>query len=166
MFRAAKSALLAAVATTVALLAVLALTSCARTGEQAATTTDTRTAVRTLLDTYVDEMNRADSTAVVSAYAPDSQATVAGRERFFRGPGLITRTAGEGPLAMGHNTYSIDTLDVIPIEKVHALALVVYTVEPADEDIPAFHTTATYVLEKAGAKWQIVHAHVCPAREM
>ena len=56
--------------------------------------------------------------------------------------------------------------EVYPIEGHHALALVVYTVEPSDQDIPAFHTTGTYVLEKTAVKWQIVHAHVCPAREM
>jgi len=164
MFRAAKSALLAAAATTVAMLTVLALAGCARTASQQPA--NPHTEIRALFDTYVDALNRSDSIGVLASYAPDSQATLAGRERFFRGPGIITRTAGEGPLSMGQNTYSIDTLDVVPIEKVHALALVVYTVEPSDEDIPAFHTTATYILEKAGAKWQIVHAHVCPAREM
>jgi hypothetical protein len=70
------------------------------------------------------------------------------------------------PLSQGQNAYSIDTLDVVPIEGAHALALVVYTVEPSDQDIPAFHITGTYVLEKTSVRWQIVHAHVCPAREM
>jgi len=162
MSRAANHAALAA--TVVVALAVLALAGCTRSAEKPAA--DPRMEVRLLFDTYVDAMNRSDSTAVMSAYAPDSQATLAGRERFFHGPGAISRTAGEGPLPMGQNTYSVDTLFVIPIEKAHALALVVYTVEPSDQDIPAFHTTATYVLEKLGAKWQIVHAHVCPAREM
>jgi ketosteroid isomerase-like protein len=162
MFRAAKSALLAAVATTVALLAALTLTSCARIGDKPA---DPRMEVRLVLDNYVDAMNRSDSTGVMSAYAPDSQATLAGREHFFHGPGAVSRTAGEGPLPMGQVAYSIDTLDVVPIEKYHALALVVYTVDPSDQDIPAFHTTATYLLEKTNARWRIIHAHVCPARE-
>ena len=126
---------------------------------------DVRAQVRALFDGYVEGLNRADSTGITSAYAPDSQATLAGRERFFRGPGVISRTAGE-PLSIGQNTYSIDTLEVFPIENSHALALVVYTVEPSDQDLPAFHTTGTYVLERFGPKWRIVHAHVCPAREM
>jgi len=153
-----------ATTTALALLAVLALAGCARPSEKPAG--DPRMEVKLLFDTYVEAMNRSDSTGVVAAYAPDSLATVAGRERFFHGPGAISRTAGEGPLPIGQDMYSVDTLIVVPIEKAHALALVVYTVEPADQDIPAFHTTATYVLEKSGAKWQIVHAHVCPAREL
>ncbi len=164
MSRASKSVTLASL-TTLVLLAVLCLAGCARTsGEQAAA--DARAGVRALFNSYVEALNRSDSTGVLAAYAPDSQATLAGRERFFRGPGVITRTAGEGPLPMGQNTFSLDTLEVFPIERTHALALVVYTVEPADLDIPAFHATATYVLERFGAKWQIIHAHVCPAREM
>ena len=52
----------------------------------------------------------------------------------------------------GQNTYAIDSLDVVPIEKAHALALVAYTIDPADQDIPAFQTTASYLLEKSGGK--------------
>jgi len=158
MSRASKSVALA-------LLAALALAGCGGTSEKQAVAAP-RAEVRALFDAYVKALNRSDSTGVLAAYAPDSQATLAGRERFFRGPGVITRTAGEGPLPMGQNIYSLDTLEVLPIEKNHALALVVYTVEPADQDIPAFHATATYVLERSGAKWRIIHAHVCTAREM
>jgi hypothetical protein len=161
MSRASKAAALSVIA---ALFLLLTLTSCARIGEKQAG--DPRMEVKLLLDNYIDAMNRSDSTGVQSAYAPDSEATLAGREHFFHGPGAISRTAGEEPLPMGQFAYSIDTLDVVPIERNHALALVVYTVDPADQDIPAFHTTATYVLKRSGAKWQIIHAHVCPAREM
>ena len=52
------------------------------------------------------------------------------------------------------------------IAKDHALALVIYTVEPSDQDVPDFHTTGTYLLERISNKWRIVHAHICPAREM
>jgi hypothetical protein len=86
-------------------------------------------------------------------------------EHFVHGPQAVAWPNGEGLLPMGQNAYAIDSLTVIPIEKNHALALVVFAVDPSDQDIPAFHTTATYVLEKSGAKWQIIHAHVCPARE-
>lgn len=161
MSRAAKLVALAGLA----LLATLALAGCARIGENQPDATDTRTAVRALFDSYVDALNRSDSTGVLSAYAPDSQPTMAGRDEFFRGQDAIGKTAGETLLNPGQNTYELDSLDVIPIEKAHALALVEYAVEPSDQDIPAFHTTATYVLEKAGAKWRIIHAHVCPARE-
>ena len=158
MSRATKLAMLGVFA----LLAALALTSCARIGEKPA---DPRMEVKLLLDNYVDAKNRSDSTGVVAAYAPDSQATLAGMEHFVHGPHAVAWPAGEGLLPMGQNSYAIDSLDVVPIERNHALALVVYTVDPSDQDIPAFHTTATYVLEKSGAKWQIIHAHVCPARE-
>jgi ketosteroid isomerase-like protein len=140
----------------------LALTSCARIGEKSA---DPRMEVKLLLDNYVDAMNRSDSTGVLAAYAPDSQATLAGMEHFVHGPQAVAWPAGEGLLPMGQNSYAIDSLDVVPIEKDHALALVIYSVDPSDQDIPPFHTTATYVLERSGAKWQIMHAHVCPARE-
>ena len=143
-------------------LTALILTSCARIGDKPA---DPRMEVKLLLDNYVDAMNRSDSTGVMAAYAPDSQATLAGLEHFVRGPQAVAWPNGEGLLPMGQNAYQIDSLDVVPIEKNHALALVVYSVDPSDQDIPAFHTTATYVLEKSGAKWQIIHAHVCPARE-
>jgi len=146
-----------------ALLAVLALTSCARMGEKPA---DPRQEVKLLLDNYVDAMNRSDSTGVVSAYAPDSQSTLAGVEHFVHGPQAVAWPNGEGLLPMGQNAYAIDSLTVIPIENNHALALVVFAVDPSDQDIPAFHTTATYLLEKSNAKWHIIHAHVCPAREM
>lgn len=164
MSRASKSVALAAL-TTLVPLALVGLAGCARTSERRAAE-GTRAEVRALFDSYVKALNRSDSTGALAAYAPDSQATLAGRERFFRGPGVIGRTAGEGALPMGQNTFSLDTLAVIPIERTHALALVVYTVEPADQDIPAFHVTGTYVLQRSGAKWQIIHAHVCPAREM
>lgn len=158
MSRTARLASLAALV----LLAPLALTSCARIGEKPA---DPRMEVKLLLDNYVDAMNRSDSTGVVAAYAPDSEATLAGMEHFVHGPKAVAWPNGEGLLPMGQNAYQIDSLDVVPIEKNHALALVVYTVDPSDQDIPAFHTTATYVLEKSNAKWHIVHAHVCPTRE-
>ncbi|HEY3155622.1 MAG TPA: nuclear transport factor 2 family protein [Candidatus Eisenbacteria bacterium] len=161
MSRAAKPAALAALA----LLLALGLTGCTRTPEKRAAG-DPRTEIRTLFENYVEALNRPDSAGVMSAYAPDSQATLAGRETFFKGWEGIRRTTGMGPLSQGQNAYSIDTLEVFPVEGHHALALVVYTVEPSDQDIPAFHTTGTYVLEKTAVKWQIVHAHVCPAREM
>ena len=154
----------------VALLALALLTTldsagCARTPEKQLAG-DPHTEIRALFDTYVEALDRSDSTGVLSAYAPDSQATLAGREQFFRGWEGIRRTTGMGPLSRGQNAYSIDTLQVVPIEGHHALGLVVYTVEPSDQDIPAFHTTGTYVLEKTAVGWQIVHAHVCPAREL
>jgi ketosteroid isomerase-like protein len=161
MSRAAKPAALAALA----LLLALGLTGCTRTPEKQAAG-DPRAEIRTLFENYVEALNRPDSAGVMLAYAPDSQATLAGRETFFRGWEGIRRTTGMGPLSQGQNSYSIDTLEVFPVEGHHALALVVYTVEPSDQDIPAFHTTGTYVLEKTAVKWQIVHAHVCPAREM
>ena len=161
MSRAAKHVALAALA----LLIALGLTGCARTSEKQVAG-DPRTEIRALFDTYVEALDRSDSTGVLAAYAPDSQATLAGRETFFRGWEGIGRSTGIGRLGQGQNAYSIDTLQVVPIEGHHALALVVYTVEPSDQDIPAFHTTGTYVLEKTAVGWQIVHAHVCPAREM
>lgn len=164
MSRASRSIVLVVQITLVA-LALAGLAGCARSsGRRGAE--GTRAEVRALFDTYVEALNRSDSTGALAAYAPDSQATLAGRERFFHGPGVISRTAGEGLLPMGQNTFSLDTLEVIPIEHIHALALVVYTVEPVDQDIAAFHVTGTYVLERAGARWHILHAHVCPAREM
>ena len=161
MFRAAKHVAL----TALALLITLGLAGCART-QQKPVAGDPRTEIRTLFENYVEALNRPDSAGVMSAYAPDSQATLAGREAFFKGWEGIRRTTGMGPLSRGQNSYSIDTLEVFPVEGHHALALVVYTVEPSDQDIPAFHTTGTYVLEKTAVKWQIVHAHVCAAREM
>lgn len=164
MSRASRSVMLVALTTLVS-LAVISLAGCTRTSEDRAAD-GTRAEVRALFDRYVEALNRSDSTGVLAVYAPDSQATLAGRERFFRGPGVISRTAGEGLLPMGQNTFSLDTLEVFPIERAHALALVVYTVDPSDQDIPAFHVTGTYVLRRSGAKWRIIHAHVCPAREM
>src|SRR6266446_596324 len=161
MSRAAKLVALAALA----LLVAAALTGCAPKPEKKPAA-DLHAEARALFDAYVDALNRSDSTAVLAAYAPDSQVTLAGREQFFRGREAVGRTPGMGPLSQGQNSYDIDTLEVYPIEGHHALALVVYTVEPSDQDIPAFHTTGTYILEKTAVKWQIVHAHVCPAREM
>lgn len=167
MSRAATSAMSMTLATAALALLVGLFAGCTpRERERSSSATDIRTEVRTLFDTYVEALNRSDSTGVMSAYAPDSQATLAGREQFFRGSEAIGRIPGMSPLSRGQNAYSIDTLDVVPVEGHHALALVVYTVEPSDQDIPAFHTTGTYVLEKTAVKWQIVHAHVCPAREM
>jgi len=165
MSRTTKSAELATFAASVAFVLVvsLTLTSCARIGDK---TADPRQEVKLLLDNYVDAMNRSDSTGVVSAYAPDSLSTLAGVEHFVHGPQAVAWPNGEGLLPMGQNAYAIDSLTVIPIETNHALALVVYAVDPSDQDIPAFHTTATYLLEKSNAKWHIIHAHVCPAREM
>ncbi len=164
MFRASRSVVLAAL-TTLVPLAVIGLAGCTLTSEHRSAE-GARAEVRAFFDRYVEALNRSDSTGVLAAYAPDSQATLAGRERFFRGPGVISRTAGEGLLPTGQNTFHVDTLEVFPIERVHALALVVYTVDPADQDIPAFHVTGTYVLRRTGAVWHIIHAHVCPAREM
>jgi len=171
MSRAAKSTPLAILAPAAALVLVgaLAFAGCTPSPEENQRPTsaaDARTEVRALFESYVDALNRSDTTGVLEAYAPDSQATLAGRGSFLRGRDALTRTMGENLLNMGQNTYDIDTLDVIPIERAHALALVVYTVEPSDQDIPDFHITATYVLQKSRAKWQIVHAHMCPAREL
>jgi uncharacterized protein (TIGR02246 family) len=167
MSRASTSAALAAVAV-LALLAVLGPAGCTPTLERQKPTpaTDARTEVQALFENYVDALNRSDTTGVLEAYAPDSQVTVAGRGVFLRGHDAIGKTLGEGLLNMGQNTYDIDSLDVIPIERAHALAFIVYTVEPSDQDIPDFHFTATYFLEKSRAKWQIVHAHMCSAREL
>ena len=144
------------------LLVVLGLVGCAPK-EKEPTAASVRAEVETLFENYVEALNRSDSTGVLSAYAPGTEVTLAGRGQFFRG--AIGTTAGEALLNPGQNSYELDTLDVIPIERAHVLALVEYSVEPTDQDIPAFHSAATYVLRKAGAKWQIIHAHVCPARE-
>jgi hypothetical protein len=163
MSRATRFTALAALA----LLVVLGLIGCSRSsGSKPATGSNLQADVDSLFQNYVDALNRADSTAALEAFAPQGDVTVAGREQFFRGPGPIGRTAGEGPLGLGQNSFDIDSLEVIPIEKSHALALVTYTVDPSDQDVPAFHTTGTYVLEKIGAKWRIMHAHICSAREM
>jgi hypothetical protein len=149
----------------VAVFALVLAVGCSPTAKTSTTTSSagTEADVDSLFQSYVDALNRADSTGAAELFAPGL--TVAGREQFFRG-GPIARTAGESPLALGQNQFDIDTLQVIPIESSHALALVTYTVDPNDQDVPAFHTTGTYVLEKAGGKWRIIHAHVCPAREM
>src|SRR2546426_4559485 len=170
MARAPKSAVLVnLVPTALVLLAALGLAGCTPSPEETQRPTspaDVRTEVQALFENYVDALNKSDTTGVLEAYAPDSQATLAGRGSFLRGRDALTRTMGENLLNMGQNTYDIDTLDVVPIERFHALALVVYTAEPADQDIPDFHITATYVLQKSRDKWQIVHAHMCPAREL
>jgi uncharacterized protein (TIGR02246 family) len=156
-----------ATAAAIVLLAALNLAGCTPTSEKKPTpAADARTEVRALFESYVDALNRSDTTGVLEAYAPDSQVTVAGRGIFLRGHDAIGKTLGEGLLNMGQNIYDIDSLDVIPIERVHALAFIVYTVEPSDQDIPDFHITATYVLVRSRAKWQIVHAHMCSAREL
>ena len=150
-----------------ALLILLGLMGCSRSSvSNPAASANLQADVDSLFQNYVDALNRADSTAALEAFAPQGEVTVAGREQFFRGPGPIGRTAGEGQLGLGQNSFDIDSLEVIPLEKSHALALVTYTVDPSDQDVPAFHTTGTYVLEKMGAKWRIIHAHICPAREM
>src|SRR5258705_5562526 len=139
MSRAAKHVALAALA----LLIALGLGGCARTSEKQAAG-DPRTEIRALFDTYVEALDRSDSTGVLSAYAPDSQATLAGRERFFRGWEGIGRTTGIGRLAQGQNAHSVDTLQVVPIEGHHGPAVVGYTGEPSDHGHTAFHTTSTY----------------------
>jgi uncharacterized protein (TIGR02246 family) len=166
MSRAAKSAAPASLAA-LALLVVLGLAGCTSSPgkEKPAARAAIRTEVRSLFEKYVDALNRADSTGIVEAYAQDAEVTLCGRGRIFRGREAIGETAAESMLDPGQNTYAIDSLDVVPIEKAHALALVVYTIDPADQDIPAFQTTATYLLEKSGGKWQIVHAHVSPTQE-
>ena len=148
------------------LLALVIAVGCSPTSKTASTTVpaNIEADVDSLFQNYVDALNRADSTAAAELFAPGM--TVAGREQFFRGSGSIARTAGESPLSLGQNQFDIDTLQVVPIESNHALALVIYTVDPNDQDVPAFHTTGTYVLERHGTRWRIIHAHVCPAREM
>jgi hypothetical protein len=69
-----------------------------------------------------------------------------GGNSFFRGREAIGRTSGIYPLSQSQNAYGIDTLDV-PVESAHGLALVLYTIEPPDQDIPASHTTGTYLLD-------------------
>jgi ketosteroid isomerase-like protein len=155
-------ALTAALAT-LALLVSLGLAGCTLS-ERSPSASEVRSQVQAVLEDYVAALNKSDSTGVVAAYAPDSEVTLAGIERLFRGKEAIGRTAGEGLSNLGQNTYSIDSLSVLPMERLHALALVLYTVEPADEDVPAFHTTATYVLQKFGAKWRIIHSQVTPAQ--
>ncbi|HZI89086.1 MAG TPA: hypothetical protein VFD83_01380 [Candidatus Polarisedimenticolia bacterium] len=163
MFRMARSLALPA------LFAVLVLFGCAKTKEtpRAGLSTDTRAEIDSLFESYVDALNASDSTTVRAMFGPGNEVTVAGRERFLRGDEGIGRTT-ENLLAVGQNKFDIDSLEVIPIENAHALALVIYTVEPSDQDVPAFHTTGTYVLERSSttAKWAIIHAHVCPAREL
>lgn len=150
----------------IALVIVLALAGCGTGSEQKSTAgADVRAEVDSLFQNYVDALNGSDSLAVRAAFAPGPDVTVAGRERFFRGSEGVERNT-EGLLAAGENKFDIDSLDVVPIEKTHALAMVIYTVEPADQDVPAFHATGTYLLEKIATKWRIIHAHVCPAREM
>ena len=149
-----------------ALVVVLALSSCSPKSEpKPAADANTRAEVDSLFENYVDALNKSDSLAVRGTFAPGPDVSVAGRERFFHGSEGVDRNT-EGLLAAGQNKFDIDSLDVIPIEKAHALALVTYTVEPSDQDVPAFHTLGTYLVEKIGDKWRIVHAHVCPAREL
>ena len=162
MSRATRLAALAAFA----ILILLGLMGCSQTSHSKFTSgANIQVEVDSLFQNYVDALNGSDSLAVRAAFAPGPDVTVAGRERFFRGSEGVERNT-EGLLAAGQNKFDIDSLDVVPIEKAHALAMVIYTVDPSDQDVPAFHTTGTYLLEKIGAKWRIVHAHVCPAREM
>src|SRR5438093_12431213 len=104
MFRTSKSATLAGTGM-LTLIAALGLAGCARTPEKQAAG-DPRTEIRALFDTYVEALDRSDSTGVLSAYAPDSQATLAGRGRFFRGGEAIGRTTGRGRLGQGQKPYS------------------------------------------------------------
>jgi len=165
MSRAAKSAAPASLAA-LALLVVLGLAGCTSSPgkEKPADLAAARAEVRSLFEKYVEALNKSDSTGVLAAYAQDAEVTMCGGGRLFRGREAIGKTE-QSLLNPGQNTYAIDSLDVVPIEKAHALALVVYKVDPADQDIPTFQTTATYLLEKSGGKWQIVHAHVSPAQE-
>ncbi|HMI32086.1 MAG TPA: SgcJ/EcaC family oxidoreductase [Candidatus Limnocylindrales bacterium] len=165
MSRATKSTAPATLAA-FALLAVLGLAGCSPSPEKEkpAAAAAIRTEVRSLFERYVEALNKSDSTGVVAAYAQDAEVTLCGMGRIYRGRDAISETA-ESLLNPGQNTYGIDSLDVVPIEKAHALALVVYTIDPSDQDIPAFRTTATYVLEKSSGKWQIIHAHVSPTAE-
>lgn len=144
---------------------VLGLAGCGQGTSKATDVGNTQADVDSLFQNYVDALNNSDSLAVRAAFAPGPDVTVAGRERFFRGSEGVERNT-EGLLAAGENKFDIDSLDVVPIEKTHALAMVIYTVEPSDQDVPAFHATGTYLLEKIATKWRIIHAHVCPAREM
>lgn len=162
MSRAAKLTAL----TALALITVLGLIGCSKMSDSNAPAgANVQAEVDSLFQNYVDALNSSDSLAVRAAFAPGPDVTVAGREKFFRGSEGVDRNT-EGLLAAGQNKFDIDSLDVVPIEKSHALAMVIYTVDPSDQDVPAFHTTGTYLLEKIADKWRIVHAHVCPAREM
>ena len=156
--------------TALVLLGVLGLAGCAPRPEKESSAAEVRAEVEALFENYVEALSASDSTEVISAYAPDSQATLAGRSQFFRGREAIGRTARETLLNPGQNKYDIDSLEVIPLGKDYALALVLYAVEPSDQDIPEFHSTATYVLRKSGgksgAKWEIIHAHSMSAREL
>jgi uncharacterized protein (TIGR02246 family) len=168
MSRDARFAIATRLAPSVALAAFVALglASCTPgTQNQKAAGTDDRTVVRAFFENYVDALNSSDTTQVLSSYAPDADVTVAGRGVFFHGREAIAKTS-ESLLNPGQNTYQLDSLDVRPIERSHILALVVYTVEPSDLDIPAFHSTASYILRRSNAKWQIIHAHVSSAREL
>lgn len=161
-----RATLAAVVALALFTLLAFGLAGCAPSSEKAATATDMRTEVRTLLENYVEAVNRADSAGVMSAFAPDTHVTLAGRGLLLQGREAIERTTGgESLMNPGQNQYDIDSLVVIPIERFHALALVEFSVDPSDQDIPTFQTTATYVLQKTRDKWQIIHVHVCPARE-
>ena len=139
MSRATTSAALATLAA-FALLVTLALAGCSPSPDKdkPAAGTDLRTEVQSLFEVYVDALNKSDSTGIQALYAPEAEVSAAGREHFFRGREAIDKAAGESLSNPRQNTFDIDTLDVVPIEKAHALALVVYSVDPADQDIPAF----------------------------
>src|SRR5437763_4780381 len=120
---------------------VVALAGCSgRTDNRPTPGANIQADVDSLFQNYVDALNGSDSLAVRAAFAPGPDVTVAGRERFFKGSEGVDRNT-EGLLAVGQNKFDIDSLEVIPIEKEHALALVIYTVEPSDQDVPDFHTT-------------------------
>jgi hypothetical protein len=144
-------------------------TGCVRStpAPKAAVGANTQAEIDSLFEDYVDALNSSDSVKVREIFGPGGEVTVAGRERFFRGSEGVAQNT-QRLLAAGQNKFDIDSLQVIPIENAHALALVTYTVEPSDQDVPAFHTIGTYILERSSttAKWAIIHAHVCSAREL
>src|SRR5258706_2269913 len=124
--------------TALILLIAVILIGCAPKSEKSASAAaDVRADVDSLFQNYVDALNNSDSLAVRAAFAPGPDVTVAGRERFFRGSEGVERNT-EGLLAAGENKFDIDSLDVVPIEKTHALAMGIYTVQPSDQDLPAF----------------------------
>jgi len=121
---------------------------------------DTKTDVRSFFDDYTTALNKSDSTDVLSMYEQGADVTLAGKGRVLYGRDAI-RTSSEETIFNGDQlTFAVDSLLVTPLGPAHAFALVTYKVESPDEDLPAFHTVASYVLEKVQSGWQILHAHV------
>ncbi len=123
-------------------------------------TGDVRADVRAFLNDYKDALSKSDSMEVLSMYGTGAEVTLAGKGKVFRGREAIRKSGEETIFNPDQNVFSIDSLDVFALGPSHALALVVYKLEPPDQDLSRFHTTATYVLEKTRTGWQILHAHV------